>query len=528
MKHFNVTTTSFGEGTRSARRLAPLFLLLLLLTAALLLVSCGGGGEPGETSGAPGTTAPPATTAAPVYYTVRFLDAPEFAVNGEQTVIESQQIERNHAAHRPANSKMPVHEGYVFVGWDVKSYASITRHTDITAIYRPEDQYRITFCMPDGTPIGTPVLVKEGDPVTPPAETPIQRGYYFDSWQMTEDGVDGKKNFLEVNRRWPDFEKNGYETAEPGTVLDYRVTAVYEKAGEMIPYSQNLGGLFDRIYSAGTGILDPTAKSAAISAAFLSELTDGKLDAYFKLRPASFGSALLNTSFASGLSVIAEIGANPTTAAANATVYLAWDGTDVYAFAKVIDMTLLTRGPEYCTTTLGADGNPDPWKNDGIEIYYAFGRKAGLDYRFSIKTDAFGYNVFTNYGVRAPEGAVPSSVVGTQYVKGSTTYYKVDGVWYQSTPMESKYFNEVKESGFVMAQDVAQNCYYILYRLPAKTESGRPLVAGDICSFAVQLDDLRSLDFDPVTEEGINMMASGDIKIENYKNFWLGDLPETE
>jgi hypothetical protein len=131
-------------------------LILMLLVLVVALVACGGEKTPEVTDGGDtpavttegGDTPAATTTKAPEAekFTVKFVDADQFG----NAVINESTVARGKAARAPLD---PSHEGYIFLGWDVEDYSSITADTTITAIYRPVDTYSVTFYDADGKAI---------------------------------------------------------------------------------------------------------------------------------------------------------------------------------------------------------------------------------------------------------------------------------------------------------------------------------------------------------------------------------------
>ena len=135
-------------------------LILLASIIAFALVACSNGAssnENGITDGIEIVTTTAATTTAKSKFDVN-VDAEEFG----STIIYESTISRGKPARAPLD---PIHEGYVFTGWDLDDYSSVMSDLTITATYRPLDKYEITFYDCDGNAIGESVTVIEGEAV---------------------------------------------------------------------------------------------------------------------------------------------------------------------------------------------------------------------------------------------------------------------------------------------------------------------------------------------------------------------------
>lgn len=149
---------------------------------------------------------------------------------------------------------------------------------------------------------------------------------------------------------------------------------------------------------------------------------------------------------------------NPPLIDCKAKAVVAWSGDYIYVYTNVYDPTLLSRGRDYC------EGEENPYKNDAIEIHYSFNAEPTKRTRSVVKIDAYGYRKFANS--------------------------KDD---YSTIKEQSNFFEEIEVS---FAQSTDTNRYYAIFKIPAKTESGEPLNAGDAVYFSMQINDLRSLEFD--------------------------------
>ncbi len=253
-----------------------------------------------------------------------------------------------------------------------------------------------------------------------------------------------------VDRAWSDFEQYADLSVDEikETRLEYKVTALYEDAELIIPYKEGISMEFKEIKDAnGVKIYEP-------------------VDSIFSESTAVYYS---DNVFAYPSGHKGEIGCT-------GTFVVAWDGEWVYVYAKVFDKTLLTRGVDYVMNSLT---NENPWQNDAVEVHYTFEVEPTKTTRNVVKMDAFGYRKFAN-----PE-------------------------WdYSSAPEQSKFFSEI-ETSFKQLQDT--NTYYVIFKIPAKTEDGEKLVAGDAAYFSMQITDLRSpASSDPSTPlESIDLYCTG-------------------
>jgi hypothetical protein len=414
----------------------------MLLVLVVALVACGGEKTPDVTEGedtpaatttVAGETPVATTTKAPAAdkFTVKFVDADQFG----NEVLSETAISRGKPARAPLD---PSHEGYIFLGWDVEDYSSITADTTITAMYRPVDTYSVTFYDADGKAIAAPITVKEGEAVTAP-QAPVIYGKLFAGWD---------KQIGKVDRAWADFEQYKNLSAEElaKKPLEYKVTATYKDADGVIAYK------------------------ASISTDFVeSKDADGK-----KIYVPADDVFTSTATYQSDDDYIYKLGGAEKVTNCKATVAVAWDGSFVYAYARVYDPTLVTRGEEYAMTA--KDDNP--WETDGIEVWYSLGAEANKTTRRAIKSDAWGYRKFGGPNER------------------------------------SAFFNDITVK---FAQAAESNTYYAIFKLPAKTEDGTALKAGDICYFSMQINDLRS------TDDLTNLYCSGSrSKYDRYYKLTLG------
>jgi hypothetical protein len=425
-------------------------LILMLLVLVVALVACGGEKTPEVTEGedtpavtteggeTPATTtaAPVTTTAAPSKFTVKFVDADQFG----NAVINESTVARGKAARAPLD---PSHEGYIFLGWDIEDFSSITADTTITATYRPVDTYSVTFYDADGKALAAPITVKEGASVTAP-QAPVIYGKIFDSWD---------KQIGQVDRAWPDFEQYKNLSAEEiaKKPLEYKVTATYKDADGVIAYKSSISMELKESKDAnGKKIYVPADEIFTTTATYQSD--DDR--------------------------VYKGAGAEDVTNC-KATVAVAWDGSYIYAYARVYDPTLLSRGQEYVMA------NDNAWETDGIEVWYSLGVAPGSNQKQLLRSDAWGYR-------------------------------KTAGVTYYGYDTTSVYFNEIE---FQFKQADESNTYYAMFKMPAKTEAGEALKAGDICYFSMQINDLRS------TTDLTNLYCSGtNSKFENWYTLTIGEI----
>ena len=421
-------------------------LILMLLVLVVALVACGGEKTPevtepdvtegGDTPAVTTTAAPATTTAAPSKFTVKFVDADEFG----NALINESSVARGKAARAPLD---PSHEGYIFLGWDTEDYGSITSDLTITATYRPVDTYSVTFCDAEGKAIAAPITVKEGEAVTAP-QAPVIYGKLFAGWD---------KQIGKVDRAWADFEQYKNLSAEElaKKPLEYKVTATYKDADGVIAYKASISTDFVESKDAdGKKIYVPADEIFTTTATYQSD--DDR--------------------------VYKGAGAEDVTNC-KATVAVAWDGSYIYAYARVYDPTLLSRGEEYVMA------NDNAWETDGIEVWYSLGVAPGSNQKQLLRSDAWGYR-------------------------------KTAGVTYYGYDTTSVYFNEIE---FQFKQADESNTYYAMFKMPAKTEAGATLKAGDICYFSMQINDLRS------TTDLTNLYCSGtSSKFENWYKLTIGEI----
>jgi hypothetical protein len=349
------------------------------------------------------------------------------------------EIEENSALQEPATH--PEYEGYEFAGWYIGEEAAadgtpVTSDLTITATYRPVDTYSVTFCDADGKAIAAPITVKEGEAVTAP-QPPVVYGKIFNGWD---------KQIGKVDRAWADFDQYKNLSAEElaKKPLEYKVTATYKDSDGIIMYKSSISMDFVEGKDAdGKKIYVPADDVFTTTATYQSDD-----DYVYKLA-----------------------GAEKVTNC-KATVAVAWDGSYIYAYARVYDPTLLSRGQEYVMA------NDNAWETDGIEVWYSLGAEANKTTRRAIKSDAWGYRKFGGSDER------------------------------------SAFFNDITVK---FAQAPESNTYYAIFKLPAKTEDGTALKAGDICYFSMQINDLRS------TEDFTNLYCSGSrSKYDRYYKLTLG------
>ncbi len=380
-----------------------------------------------------GEKTPEVTTEAPVVTTVAPV-ASKYTVkfvDADQfggTVIHEEQVGRGKSAHAPVD---PYHDGYIFYGWDIEDFSSIMSDTVITAVYRPMDKYTVTFYDEDGTQLGESVVVNEGSPVEAPVEPAEIAGKIFKGWD---------KQIGKVDRNWPDFEQYAKLSIEElsATTINYKVTATYDEV-PVVPYKKGISIEF-------TETVDANGKKAY-----------EPVDAIFATTPATFVSS--QEYYTKGKTAEDSI-------LNNANFYVAWDGDYIYVYARVYDPTICSRGENYCLNGPTPDAKPykaeevlNPWRNDVLELYYCFESKASPLTRQAVKVDAYGYRHFAS----------------------------------KTTPVEhpemSVHFAEIE---YKTAVSKEANTYYIIFKIPAKTEAGVAKTANDAVSFADQINDLRS------------------------------------
>ena len=306
-------------------------LLLTLLVLALALVACGGEKNPPVTEppATEATQAPVVTTAAPVTtasasttYTVKFVDAEMFKdENGEQIVFSELTVRRGKFARAPRD---PAHDGYIFTGWDVDDFSSITSDMVITAQYRALDTYTLEFYDDAGKLLST-VEVKEGLAAVEP-DMPLKLGYVFAGWDKPVERVD---------RAWADFDayKDLADEERAETKMVFKTTAIYEEADGTIPFVENI----------------------------TFELKEEKKDGKSVYVPADFDK------FSEGFPYVELAPTADKFNQVDVTTYYAWDGDYIYGYVVIEDPTLLSRGKEY------VEGQKDPWQNDVLEYWYTAG-----------------------------------------------------------------------------------------------------------------------------------------------------------
>ena len=416
------------------------FLALVILIFAISLFACanvdGKGGNDPDNIGTTTTTAvQTTTTAAPKMLKVKFLDADIFGGN----VISEMEVKYGRAARSPSD---PSHDGYVFVGWDVNDYSSITSDTVITACYRPLDKYNVTFYDIEGNAISETLTYTEGDVVAPPSH-PLVYGKIFLRWD---------ENLERVDRRWTQFSKNYASLSDEelaAAPIEYKVNAVYFDAHAIIPYKENISMEFKESKNEnGVIVYEPA-------------------DDVFTTSPAKFVSDDIKVYTLKGAVVEDAV-------YCKANISLAWDGEFIYAYCTVLDPSILTRGEEVVF------GQVNPFQNDSLELHYAFNVYPSKMTRKIAKVDAYGYRLFA--------GNTESATAAAE---------------------QSVFFNEI-EYTHKLSKDA--NMYYIMFKIPAKTEAGAAMQAGDYAAFSNQINDLRSL------EDIKNFLCSGGLY--DFDNLW--------
>ncbi|MBE6696309.1 MAG: hypothetical protein E7587_07645 [Ruminococcaceae bacterium] len=332
-------------------------LLLTLLVLALALVACGGEKnppvtEPPATQAPSVTTAPPAVTtaSAAATYSVKFMDAEMFKdENGEQIVLSELTVRRGKFARAPRD---PAHDGYIFTGWDVDDFSSITSDMVITAQYRALDTYTLEFYDDAGKLLST-VEVKEGEAAVEPA-TVLKPGYIFTGWD---------KPVGRVDRAWADFDayKDLADEERAETKMVFKTTAVYEEADGTIPFVEN------------------------VTFELKEEQKDGKT-VYVPADFDKFSEGYVYQELAAPGYAAAGVAADAKFNQVKATTHYAWDGEYVYGYVIIEDPTLLSRGTDYVL------GQKDPWQNDVLEYWFTLG---------AVPTNAFHQRFTVDfYGLR--------------------------------------------------------------------------------------------------------------------------------
>ena len=176
----------------------------------------------------------------------------------------------------------------------------------------------------------------------------------------------------------------------------------------------------------------------------------------------------------------------------------------LYVAIEVTDSTVYERTEAYTS-------RPDPWINDGVELYYRFGGGSAPD----MSTERTPYPRYN--------GLVRGSTTGSNLAPlGSGEYLEPTAV----TAEKSVYFNLV-ECAVLGREFSTDNTYVIEYKIPAMTESytGTPTVGGnftrtpgvrlgtgDFVFFAYQLNDLTGL------PAGYTTTEQYDAKIATFGN----------
>ncbi len=175
-------------------------------------------------------------------------------------------------------------------------------------------------------------------------------------------------------------------------------------------------------------------------------------------------------------------GDSSATADNSAKVALAWDGSYIYAFVEVTDPTLTTKGEAWVANQYTTKAH-DLFYNDSFEIYYCFdgAASAGGPDGSNAKIDAYGYQLFTGDG----EGSV--------------------------------WFDEVEATA---AASETEGKYYIIYKIPAKTEANVALEGGETLYFSEQINDIRD-----VTDTSTKAVYCSGAR-SNYANWVSFELEE--
>jgi len=330
-------------------------LLLTLLVLALALVACGGEKnppvtEPPATQAPSVTTAPPAVTtaSAAATYSVKFMDAEMFKdENGEQIVLSELTVRRGKFARAPRD---PAHDGYIFTGWDVDDFSSITSDMVITAQYRALDTYTLEFYDDAGKLLST-VEVKEGEAAVEPA-TVLKPGYIFTGWD---------KPVGRVDRAWADFDayKDLADEERAETKMVFKTTAVYEEADGTIPFVEN------------------------VTFELKEEQKDGKT-VYVPADFDKFSEGYVYQELAAPGYAAAGVAADAKFNQVKATTHYAWDGEYVYGYVIIEDPTLLSRGTDYVF------GMKDPWQNDVLEYWFTMGAAPTSAFHQRFTVDFYG------------------------------------------------------------------------------------------------------------------------------------------
>ncbi len=214
---------------------------------------------------------------------------------------------------------------------------------------------------------------------------------------------------------------------------------------------------------------------------FATPILDGlKDDAYDSV--SAVGCA--TTSFYSSFSECMGIPTNN-----EITSYYLWDGQYFYVYMHVVDHDLLKADDAYIY------GLENPWRCDAIEIFYAMGHKpsAALEPK-KAGFDAFGRAVFAD---------------------SATSVEK------------SNWFADIE---FAAVYDVEAGYYAVEAKIPAKTETGLPMIAGDSVYVSLENSDLFEIlgAYDGTNDAAVFKQASFSDRLkypDGYVRLILSDTP---
>ncbi len=181
-----------------------------------------------------------------------------------------------------------------------------------------------------------------------------------------------------------------------------------------------------------------------------------------------------------------------------AKVYYLWDGDYVYVCMVVEDSTFFARSDDYVA-------QPDPWKNDGAEIYYFFG---GYEQPVTSGNNIYPtYSAFTtdSLGRGDQDTALAANDKGLTFINQASI---------SAVPAQrSAYFNQILcATTHTTAEEGAAYTYIVEMAIPAKTETlrngqnGEPvgnefifknegvaLAAGEFGWVCIQVNDLSDI-----------------------------------
>ncbi len=146
-------------------------------------------------------------------------------VDHDGAILKSESVYAGMSATAPAD---PTRDNYTFTGWD-KTFANITEDTTITATYRENPKYTVTFKDHDGAILKTEV-VYEGKAATAPAD-PTRDNYTFTGWDKTFASITAETTVTATYRENPKYTVTFKD--HDGTTL--KTETVYQGKGATAP-----------------------------------------------------------------------------------------------------------------------------------------------------------------------------------------------------------------------------------------------------------------------------------------------------